>query len=415
MGINAREVRVPVYSYIALEDDRSPRNGTIVADTPRLARDALRARGLRVRRVVSQAGRGSSDSNARGVDGWRTSRRHAPRTLSFIRELSTLLAVGTPMLEAIDIIAKQHDGRFHATLLMLRDRIASGAGLADAMRDHPDVFDEFCVNITEVGESSGNLENVLERLADFRERAQALKDRVTAALIYPCIVLVMALAVSIFLMTLVVPKLLAGLIEARRQIPLVTRIVKACSDFLVNDWWLILAIAVAVFLAITAVLRSRAGRLRWHRLQLRIPIVGEMIRKQAMLRVAIVISTLMRSGIVFVRALQIAQRATSQLVIRNALSRCEAAVNGGREISQALADTGAFPPLVVQIFAVGQQSGRLEEMLERLAADYDRQLTAMSQRLTAVLEPILILFLVILVGFIAFATVLPMLEAANVF
>src|SRR2546421_8526896 len=180
---------MPVYSYVALEDDRSLRNGTIVADTPRLARDALRARGLRVRKVVSQAARGSSDSRPRGGDGWRTSRRHAPKTLSFIRELSTLLAVGTPVLEAIDIIAKQHTGRFHATLLMLRDRIASGAGLADAMRDHPGVFDEFCVNITEVGESSGNLESVLERLADFHGRAHALKDRGGGRLIYPSIVI----------------------------------------------------------------------------------------------------------------------------------------------------------------------------------------------------------------------------------
>jgi type II secretory pathway component PulF len=212
----------------------------------------------------------------------------------------------------------------------------------------------------------------------------------------------------------VVPKLLAGLLEAGRPIPWPTRIVKGASDLLVDRWWLIALVVVAAATGLGALLRSPRGRLGWHALQLRIPLLGEIIRKQAVSRIAIVVSTLMRSGIVFLKAVQIAQRTTPNLVLRRALERCETAVHAGRDIAGALERTHAFPPTVIQVFAVGEQSGRLEEMLDRLATDYDHQVAAISQRLVAVLEPLLIIFMVLLVGLIAFATVLPMLEAGRV-
>src|SRR5207248_1225688 len=146
---------------------------------------------------------------------------------------------------------------------------------------------------------------------------------------------------------------------------------------------------------------------------LRLPILGELVRKQAIVRISIVVSTLLKSGIVFVRALQIAQRTTNNLVLRDALARCERAVTAGEEIADALGHTGAFPPMVVQIFSVGQQSGRLEEMLDRLAASYDQQVQTSAQRLAAILEPLIILLLAGVVLFIVLATVLPILEAGN--
>jgi general secretion pathway protein F len=190
--------------------------------------------------------------------------------------------------------------------------------------------------------------------------------------------------------------------------------VKAASDWLVNRWWVLLVVAAVVVVAVRVVLGTPRGKLAWHRAVLRIPIVGELVRRQAIVRMCVVLSTLLRSGMVFVRSLQIARRTTTNLVLAGALEQCERAVQAGREIAESLERTGAFPPVVVQVFAVGQQSGRLEEMLDRLAADYDRQVQTAAQRLTAVLEPLLILALVVLVGFIGLATVLPLLEAADV-
>ena len=164
----------------------------------------------------------------------------------------------------------------------------------------------------------------------------------------------------------------------------------------------------------SASVRTDAGRMRWHRLQLRIPILGDLIRKQAIARMTMVIAALLKSDVVFARAVQIAQRTVNNRVLRSALEACEQAVLAGQDISLALEETRAFPPLVIQVFAVGQASGRLDAMLDNLAADYDTQVEITSHRLTTLLEPVMMILLAILVGFIAFATILPILEAGDV-
>lgn len=397
-----------VFAYKAIDPAAARVRGVLVADSPRQARDVLRGRGLTVQHVVPRAGR-STRSRAR------VSRRRSAVSIAFIRELAMLLGSGIPLLDGLDTIARQHRGDFRAVLAVIRDRVAAGATLADALRQRPDYFDDVCISVTEVGEASGSLEQVLAQLADFRERSLRFRNRVATALAYPCFVLAMAVAVASGLMTFVIPKVLETLAESGRPLPWATRVVKAASDLLVYHWWVVAATAGAAVLMLAAVLRTPAGRLRWDALMLRIPVIGQMARKQAIARASIVIATMMKSGIVFVRALQIAQRGATNLAIRTALERAEQAVLAGRDISQALESTGVFPPVVVQVFAVGQQSGRLEEMLERLAADYDQQVALASERLTAVLEPATVLLLVALIGLIACATILPMLEAADVF
>ncbi len=367
--------------------------------------------------TVQEVVPGEAAGTAGGWRAWlrRPGRSGAVKVDSFLRDLSTLLGVGIPLVDAIDTIHSQHRGRFAASLLTLRERVSAGAGLADAMREQPDMFDAMCVSVAEVGENAGTLDVALERVAEFKERSAAFRNRLGTALLYPAVVLTMALGVSVLLMTAVVPNLLATIQDSGRPLPLPTRIVKAASDWLVGYWWLLLLGLGVVVAAARMVFRTAKGKMLWHRFLLRIPIAGELARKQAIVRVCIVLSTLLRSGLVFVRSVQIARQTASNLVLAAALERCEQAVQTGRDIAEAMRETAAFPPLVVRVFAVGQQSGRMEEMLDRLASDYDRQVTAASQRLTAVLEPILILFLVVLVGFISLATILPLLEAANAY
>ncbi len=398
-----------VFMYKALDTGRLAVSGTVAADTPRQARDMLRARGLTIQKIVRQ----KAAMNFKWWPG-SVSRRHTAQVVSFVRELSTLLGVGIPMLEAIDTIAKQHHGGFQSVLLIIRDRVAAGLSLAQAMAEHPMIFDELCVSITEVGQSAGTLETALERLAQFKERSMQLKNRVGTALMYPCMVLLTGVAVSIFLMTFVVPNLLDVLAETGRPLPLATRAVKAVSDTLLGWWWLLGFAAIGLVSTFGLATRSPSGRWFFDRLILRVPIVGDIARKQAIVRIALVVSTLMRSGIVFVKAIQIAQNTTRNLVLRHALKCCEQAVYAGRDIAEALKDTGVFPPLVVQLFAAGQRSGRLEEMLDRLVIDYDQQVATASGRLASILEPALILVLAVIVGFIAFATFMPILEAGDV-
>jgi len=399
-----------VFTYKAIDERAARLSGTIAADTPRQARDLLRDRGLVVQDL-------SDVRRARGSRAPRLRRRGlragGAHTTGFVRELSVLLGAGVPLTEALATLASQYRGRFGAAVLLLRDRVAAGASLASAMRDQPEAFDELCVSITEVGEDAGTLEHSLERLAEFRERAEHLRGRLGTALIYPAIVFTMSVGAALFLMTFVVPQVLTPLVEQGQALPLPTRVVKGASDFTLEWWWLLLAVALTAAGGFAVFIRSARGRLAWHRFILHIPVVGDLVLKQSVVRLAVVLGTLLKSGVVFVRAVQVAQRATTNLVLRDALARLERAVVAGEDIADALRRTGACPPTVVQLFAVGESSGRLEDMLDRLAVAYDQQVSAQSQRLAAVLEPVLILVLAGLVLLIVLATILPILEAGN--
>lgn len=400
-----------VYAYIAtaLGADRGVIRGTITADSPRQARQQLRAQGLAVREMVEQA-----SGQARGLLERYRFARLSGQVTTLLQELATLLRAGIPLLESLDTIARQHTGRLQQAVLLLRDRVAGGGGLADAMAKQTGLFDDLCLNIVEVGENAGTLDVAMERLVEFRRRSARLKNRVASALIYPCIVLSVGLVVSVFLMTYVVPNLLSVLIESGRELPLATVIIKGVSDLIRGWWWAMLLLGLLAFAALAAVRRSESG-VRWlHRLQLRVPLLGDLVRKQAIGRMAMVMATLLKSDVVFVRALRITQRTVGNRVLRDALVACEQAVMAGRDIAAALEQTRAFPPLVVQVFAVGQASGRLEIMLEDLAEDYDTHVEIASGRLTALLEPVLMIALAIVVGLIAFATILPILEAGDV-
>lgn len=401
-----------VFAYKATNQQGKRVNGTIVAETPRLARDTLRSQGLAIQKVSQRRQR--TGSGLQPLLAKLTARKQQHKIITFIRELSTLLAVGTPLLESMDVIIRQHQGAFGSALLQIRERVASGSSLAQAMKHEPLLFDEMDISIVNVGENAGTLEVALERLGDFKERWQTLKGRITTALIYPCIVVFVGIVVGIFQMTYVVPNLLNALIEAGHELPWITHVVKAVSDLLIEKWWLLLLILVVGVTGLQAILQTTKGRQAWHRLQLRLPVLGELIRKQALVRIAVVMSTLLRSGVVFIQALQIAQQSTHNVILRDSLHQCEEAIFAGKDIAQSMEQAGSFPPLVIQIFAVGQQSGRLEEMLDRLANDYDKQVQTAANRLTAILEPVLIIVLAVFVFAIAAATVFPILEASNV-
>lgn len=400
---------MPVYTYKAIDLDAAEVSGELAADTPRQARDELRARGLTIRQVRPRPQRARA-----GFWQRRRARRHSRRIVAFTRDLSTLLGAGIPLIESIDTLIGPRSGPLKEVLLALREDVASGAGLAEAMERAQPYFDELSVSVTRVGESTGTLEVALERLADFKEHGLQLRGRIATALMYPAMVSLVGLCVMIFLMTYVVPDLLAPLQESGRPLPMVTRLVKGASDFLLDWGLLVLAAGAGLAAALALAVRTRRGRRLWHWALLRIPLVGELAAKETIARLAIVLASLLRSGVLFLQALGIAARTVPNVVFQEALKRCEDAIAAGQEISAPLARTKVFPPMVVQMMTVGQQSGEIEPMLERLATAYERQVETATARLTAVLEPALIILLAVMVGTIAFAIVLPILEASNV-
>lgn len=400
---------MPVFTFKALDARQAKVNGAIAADSPLEARNLLRARGLMIEAIDLQR------SQRRWTVQWLMRKRGgSSRVASILYELATLLSVGVDLVEALNTLARQQRGYFRTSLLLLKDRIAGGAGLAEAMGEQADIFGEPIIRMIEVGEKAGNLDQVLGQLAEFQERSLQLKDRVLGAVLYPAMVFITAIGVSLFLMTVVVPMLLTNLIDAGRTLPWPTRLLKAASDLLIGHGQLIAAVTVSVIVAVIILVNTERGRFAWHRVLLRIPLTGSIAARQAISRLAGTMAVLMRSGIVYTEASEIAARACNNLVYRQALLASNREITGGKDISVALDETGVFPPLVVQAFSVGQTSGQLEDMLERLAANYDRQVASLANRLASVLEPILILTLAVFVGFILFATLLPILEAGNV-
>jgi len=398
-----------VFEYKAIDMDTAAVSGTVVADSPRQARDSLRDRGLTVTRVRPVAEEVKSSFLAR-----RHGRHAQTEVTSFVRELATLLTAGIPLLPALQTLTRQHSRHFKTVIQQLSDHVAEGVSLADAMARHPFYFEELCTSIVRVGENTGSLEKSLHRLADFKDKANRLRNRVVTALIYPAAVCMVGLAVSIFLMTYVVPMLLTTLTQAGRELPAITRAVKACSDLLVNWWWAILAVVALVTIAVRAILRTGGGRSIADRLKLRVPVLGDLLRKENTSRIAIVLAALLRSGLQFVEAVRITRHTIRNRTFQKALDDYATAVSAGSDVAGPLEASGVFAPMVVQMLAVGQQSGELEDMLEQLADAYDQEVDIATRRLTSLLEPLLIVLLAVVIGFIAMATLLPILEASNV-
>lgn len=397
-----------VFSYRAVDGRDNTVKGSVVADSARHARDLLFERGLQVRDVAEEK------TSTRSF--LRTRKGTANAVANTLRELATLLSVGVGVVEALGIVAgdEGQNGAMRTSLLALKDRVSGGGSLASAMGDQSDVYDDLTKHMVEVGEHSGTLDVVLDQVADFKERSLQLKDRVLGAVLYPAIVLGTSMLVVVFLMTVVVPMLLTSLLEANQPLPWPTLVLKTMSDVLVNHgFWLLLLVILGVT-GFVVLLKSERGRRFWDRFVLKVPLLGSMIRKQAISRVAMVISTLLKSGIEYVQAVKIASGSTKNSVLRAGLKDSVDFVSSGEEIGTSLKRTGLFPSVVVHVFSVGQASGKLEEMLDRLAETYDRQVKSLATRLTSVIEPILIIVLAVFVGFILFATLLPILEAGNV-
>lgn len=408
---------MPTFAYRAFDDRGKRARGTISASSPRHAREQLRDRGLQIESVTARKSfvQSNSKKNDRQSADQRFRRtRYRSQTTAMIRELATLLQAGVPLLDSIDSALSQTRRGFRDAMLAVRDRVAGGSSLADAMVTEPHVFDEMTTGMIRVGEHAGNLDEVCEQLADFRERNDQLKDRVFSSLLYPLIILAVSVGVTIFMMTVVVPMLLQNLIEIGRPLPLPTLILKKISDLVLGyGHWLFFALASLVGIVI-ALLQTENGRRRFDQLALATPVFGPLIQKQTLSRMALVVSSLLRSGVELVDALQIAQRSATNGLLKTALSEMRVDLEAGKDLGNATRRHKIFSHALAQVLALGQQSGQLDRMLERIGNDYDRQAGILANRLATVIEPVLIIMLSVVVGFILFATVLPILEAGNV-
>lgn len=385
----------------------------IDASSPKEAKLKLRSQGVFVSSLNEDAP--SAAKPARDLGNLFQSRVRLEDVTVMTRQLSTLVGAAIPLVDALSALYEQLDSpTLKKTIAQVRDTVNEGASFADALSLHKRVFPDLYVNMVRSGEASGALDVVLLRLADFMEGQHRLKAKVASALIYPLLLLTVALAVLFYLLTAVVPKIV-GMFDSMNQIlPLPTRILIGLSDGLQAAWWLILILVVAAGYALRRWRATPAGAYRFDRFKMRLPLFGKLTTKVAVARFARTLGTLLASGVPIIEALRIVKSVVLNRILEEAIENTAREVTEGASIATPLKNSGVFPPILVHMVGVGEKSGRLEEMLLKAAQAYEEDVETAISALTAVLEPVMILFMAVIVGFVVMAILFPMLEMSTV-
>ena len=403
---------MPIFEYKAIDAANKVKKGIIDADTARDARLQLKKDALFVTDIKESRGKKKAAVAIRGVTGVETPNKTRTEQIAAVtRQMASLLQAGIPLAEALRMIIEQApDKKIESVFRDIREKVTQGMPLGDAVLQHPAYFTELYSNMVRAGESSGALDKVLVRLAQFLQAQTRLKNKVGAAMIYPTIMIIVGVIVVAILMTFVVPRV-TRLIKGRGQeLPLPTEILITCSEFLVDYWLLVLVGILCCVIAFQVFVNSDKGRLAFDNFKLKLPVFGDLARKQAMARFSITLATLLRSGVPALQAINVTKKVLDNKVLQNALQEVHDRVVEGTDIATPMKMSGAFPPTVSYMVGVGEQAGNLEEMLERISGTYDEEVDLATQKLTSVLEPLIIVALAVVVAGIVVAIVLPLLQ-----
>lgn len=443
---------MPIYEWKGFDGRGRKSSGVVDADSPRDARvkckrqgnlvtDVVELRaGKKVKSVEDQPRRTKQEKradaaetaaakasvmgrfrqkleSARGRDrGEVRTKKRVEEISTFVRQLATLTRAGIPITESLRAIIEQTENRRLGVLYRdIRERIAQGAPTADALAAHPGYFDDLAVAMIRAGEASGHLDEVLLRLANYMQRQTKVRNKVVAALTYPAIMLIVGVLVVSILITFVVPKITAMLEAQNQSLPLPTQILVGISDFFRSYWWLPVLGFIVAAAAFNLYYSTEKGRLKVDGRLLRLPLFGDLLRKQAISRFAQTFSTLLKSGVSVVHCLEINQRTLGNKLMEKTLSEVRERIIEGQDISTPIKASGVFPPLVGYMIAVGEQSGELDNMMSQVAETYDEEVDLAIQRFTSMIEPLLIIVLAGMVGFIILSILLPVLQLTQSF
>ena len=398
------------YEYVALDRAGKQTKGVLEGDTPKHVRQQLRDRQL-IPVNVSEVAR----KEARRQLQFTLRRGMSSGELALVtRQLASLSQSGLPLEEALLAVAQQNDSpRTKSILLGVRAKVMEGHALAIGFSEFPQAFPELYRATVAAGEQSGHLDVVLERLADYTEARQELKQRVTNALVYPIALVVMAVAIISFMLATVVPKIVGVFENTSAELPGLTVGLIATSDFLRNHWLLLLIGVAAAWYLVWWILQKPVPRARWHALMLRLPIVGRLARGVNTARFTRTLSILAGSGVPILEALKISAEVIENLPMREAVIEATLRVREGAAISKSLAASKLFPPMMIHLVSSGETGGRLEEMLSRAASGQEREVDGLIATMLGILQPLLIVLMGAIVLTIVLAILLPIFEINN--
>lgn len=400
-----RDTQVKEYTYLWEGIDRNNRNvrGEMKSASENVVRSNLRRQGIRISKLKRQTFRGGRSVKEKDIT-------------FFTRQLATMLKAGVPLLQAFEIVARGHSNARFARLMMdIKGRVESGSSLSQAFRQHPAHFDALYCNLVSAGETSGMLDGILDRLATYKEKILALKSKIKSALFYPIAVVTVAIVVVWIIMVWVIPAFKKVFAAFGANLPAPTLIVMAISDFFVSYWWLMLGIIVgSLFTFFFLLRRSEAFRFAVDRIKLRLPIVGEVVEKATIARWTRTLATMFAAGVPLVESLDAVAGASGNAVFINGTRKIQNEVSTGTSLTNAMHNTGLFPSMVLQMTQIGEESGSLDGMLSKVAEFYEREVDDAVNALTSLLEPVIIVFLGVVVGGLVVAMYLPIFKLGAV-
>jgi len=401
---------MPVFAYRGLAPNGRMTNGVIDADSPRNARGKLRELGIFPTELAPQ----QAAAKTRGVQRWLPTfgRRIPTAELSLLtRQLSALLGAGVQLVDALGALSDQISRAVTKRILsQVRESVREGSSLADALAAHPDTFSDLYVGMVRAGEAAGALEAVLDRLAEYSERQSEFISKVRGALTYPIIMMCVGALIMGFLVSYVVPQVATIFEEQHAVLPLMTRVLIGISDILVGHWLALLFIVVALVAGIVGGLATAAGRRVYDVWLLRLPYVGPTVIRVICARFARTLATLLKSGVQLLPSLGAVKRVVTNGLLADAIERSRDSIREGHGMGQTLERSGLFPPLLVEMIKVGERSGELEQMLERVADNYEREVETSLRQMTTVLEPLMTLVMAALILFMMLAVLLPIFQ-----
>jgi type IV pilus assembly protein PilC len=408
------------FKYTAIDANGKQKTGTVEASSQDEANSKLSASGLMPTKIAAAGG--SSSANASSTKGAKKSKKGSggfgkviktEELTTFTRQLATLLDAGLPLLRALEVMIRQEkNARFQAVLQQIADQVKSGNSFSDGLAQHPKIFDRLYINMVRAGEAGGVLDVVLSRLAGFMEKALKTKKKVKAAMVYPIVVVGVAVSIVALLMVVVVPKFQAifdDMLDGA-ALPGPTQLVVGISNFMRDNILVSLGIVVVGFFGFKFFMKTPIGSRMFNWLSINTPKVGDLVRKVNIARITRTFGTLLSSGVPILQAITISKDITGNKFYENALGRIHDAVRDGESLAKPMERETIFPNMVTSMVDVGEETGELAEMLNRVADNYDEDVDNAVAGITSIIEPVMIVFLAVVVGFIVIALFLPIVE-----
>ena len=402
-----------IYAYKGVNAAGKNVKGVRDADSAKILRAMLKRDGVMVTEVLEKAE--AEKKAAREIDFGAMFRRVSVFQLAMAtKQLAVLLRSGIPLVEALSALIDQiEEPDLKSAYTDVRDKVNEGTSFAEALRAHPKIFENLYISMVAAGEASGTLEVVLQRLSDFLESQAKLRGKILSALAYPAIMMVVMLGLVFAMMTFVVPKV-ADIFEGfGAALPWYTELLMFISGVFRDLWWLVFTLIGAGVYGFNKWRETPKGRARWDRFRLEVPIFGKLTLMVAVSRFSRTLATLLRSGVPVLSAMEITKHVMQNVELEGVIEEARTAVREGESIAKPLKDSGRFPPIVTHMVAIGERSGQLEEMLENVASAYENQVDVQVTTMTSILEPLLLVVMGGLIGSIAFAILMPLMQMSD--